>query len=78
MYTQSLPCADCGRAIIQSGIKKIILHQPYELIFGHLYSTWKESCEVTKDMFLEAGIKVSYITDLIGVVGFIDGKRIEV
>lgn len=78
MYTQSMPCADCGRAVIQSGISTIVTHSPYEKIFSYLYDTWTESCNTTVEMFQEAGIKCRTVDDLIGVTAYINGKVIEI
>ncbi|ABJ91432.1 deoxycytidylate deaminase [Thermus phage phiYS40] len=45
------PCNECAKAIIQSGIKKVITT-------GIVDDNWKESVEASKNMFNEAGIIV--------------------
>jgi len=45
------PCNECAKAIIQSGIKKVITT-------GIVDDNWKESVEASKNMFSEAGIVV--------------------
>ena len=48
-----LPCADCGRAIIQAGIKTVISrNKPFE---GK--GDWEASMRASEAMFLEAGIQ---------------------
>ena len=78
MFTHGLPCADCGRAVIQSGITTVVTHEPWELIFAHLYDTWKDSCYATYEMFKEAGIETRTVKEFLGVQGFINGKIINV
>ncbi len=53
IYVTGVPCADCARAIIQSGIKEVIVDAREE--FGE---EWNESCQVTVTMFEEAGVKL--------------------
>ena len=53
-----LPCADCGRAIIQAGIAEVIvMNQPFE----GKGSLWEESMKASETMFSEAGVKVTYM-----------------
>lgn len=53
LYVNSLPpCADCARAIIQSGIVEVI-HAD-----GVVPERWRESCDVGLQMMLEADIVV--------------------
>jgi dCMP deaminase len=57
LYVSLFPCSDCARAIIQSGICQINTFEPpaNEAVFGR-------SFEVSRDMFLEAGISVNYFS----------------
>ena len=36
MYTQDIPCADCCRAVIQSGITSLVIHEPWSLAWEQL------------------------------------------
>jgi dCMP deaminase len=78
IFTQAIPCCDCGRAIIQSGIKEVVIHGPFEDILHSIRDHWNESCFVSETMFKESGIKVRRINELIGVEGFVSGKIINV
>lgn len=51
------PCADCCRAIIQSGIKKVVV------MAGEFEGkgSWTESCTVGKEMLLEAGVQIVFL-----------------
>lgn len=46
-----LPCADCARAIIQSGIVRIVQEPMVETV-----TRWSESTDAALQMFTEAGI----------------------
>lgn len=52
IYVTGIPCADCARAIIQSGIKEVIVDAREE--FG---KEWDESTKVSYIMFEESGVK---------------------
>lgn len=52
LYVLGPPCADCARAIIQSGIKEVICASLKAPI------NYKENCEASLEMLLEAGILV--------------------
>ena len=49
------PCNECGKLIIQAGIKKIVTCKPRE------ESSWLESFNFSKEMFDECGIEIDYI-----------------
>jgi dCMP deaminase len=57
MYmTCGIPCADCARGIINSGIKRVVFcrsDKPWPQI-------WKESAERSIQMFKEAGVIIDY------------------
>ena len=53
MYTLGTPCTDCARGIIQSGIKKVIIHSLWENINPVM---WKDEAEISSILFTEAGV----------------------
>lgn len=57
MYLQWFPCADCARAIIQSGITKIFATNP-----DLSHSRWGEHFRAAKQMLEEAGVEIVYYT----------------
>jgi dCMP deaminase len=59
MYLRWYPCADCARAIIQSGIVKVICVEP-----DWNDATYSEDFLVVKEMFYDAGILVEFIEGL--------------
>ncbi len=57
MYmTCGISCADCARAIINSGVSKIVLRRGR----GATNEKWQDSAKRSEQMFKEAGIVVEY------------------
>lgn len=56
LYCTLLPCAECAKAIIQSGITHVICPAPPE---G--YERWADSWRPAQEMFLEAGVHVEIL-----------------
>jgi len=50
------PCADCTRAVIQSGIKRVVGYKDRK--FPGSKAVWGESMRVSREMMREAGIEV--------------------
>lgn len=60
IYMGFYPCADCARAIIQSGIKEIIFDaKDIEAKEKYWNERWKDQITASKEMLAEAGIKVT-------------------
>lgn len=79
MFTQGIPCADCARAVIQSGIKEVVIHkQWHENDFWVRQDKWTESVARSKQMFNEAGVSLRVFDGVLGRVGMVDGKVIKV
>ena len=52
MHCMCTPCCDCARAIIQSGLSRVVWYEPSESI----KSRWAEDLEIAKGMLTEAGV----------------------
>jgi len=75
MYTNGTPCAECAKAIIQSGIKEVIVHKKWDKEFTTNHPHWKESCKRTICMFDEIGVHLRYYDgDILRIQGWKDGK----
>lgn len=76
MYVTGIPCMDCARAIVQSGIIEVIYHvlKPYDS------KLWDEHHKRTLTLFQEAKVKITeYKGDLIHNIKVRrDGELIEV
>lgn len=56
MYTGWYPCADCARAIIQSGIPELVCKEP-----DWEDKKWGKDFEVSKQMLEESNVKVRFV-----------------
>ena len=56
IYVTSMPCPDCARAIIQSGIKMVVTYKP-EIDENAPQNTWRDKLVFSEEMFKEAGIE---------------------
>lgn len=55
-YTNFFPCADCARAFVQVGIRRVVTYAP-----GPADSRWADHFHVASAMFSEVGIEVAYL-----------------
>jgi dCMP deaminase len=51
------PCAECCKALIQSGIDTIICEEP-----DFSNERWGESFKISLEMLNEAGVKLMYVS----------------
>lgn len=56
-------CCECGKAIIQTGIVKVIGHKK---IFDNTPERWRESIEIAFTMFDEAGVETELVEGDLG------------
>lgn len=59
-YMESPPCKDCGRALIQAGIKEIVVTTNNPFVNR---DDWSDSIKFACDLLTESGVKVTW-TDL--------------
>lgn len=60
IYVKWFPCSDCARAIIQSGIIRLVCNKP-----NFEDERWGESFKIAHEMLTECEIKIDYIEELI-------------
>ncbi len=79
LYVPWAPCADCARAIVQTGISEVVIHQDGQDFYDeHTDGQWKKSHERTSNMFSEAGVRVRYIKCNVAVPEiYMNGKIYE-
>lgn len=63
MYVPWAACSDCARAIICSGIKKVVLHKD---MMDKTPDHWQESIKYAFTMFEEAGVEIAYVVGKLG------------
>jgi len=74
MYTNGIPCMDCARAIVQSGIKEVVVDKFWD---DQNPPEWREHAIRTLELFKEAGIKLRFWQgELISIVKFNRGQVI--
>jgi len=63
IYIPWLPCMDCARGIVQSGIAEAIIHQNGQDFYNeNTNGKWVDSHIRTQEMFLEAGVRLRFVT----------------
>lgn len=55
IYVTGFPCADCARAIVQSGIEEVII--PLDPRQKDFQDRWADSMKVALDIFEESGVQ---------------------
>ena len=60
IYVTHMPCADCTRAIVQVGIKRVVVDAD-SLENADFAQRWSEDDKITKDMFDEAGVELGLV-----------------
>lgn len=76
MYCPWFACADCARAIVQAGIKRVVgIKMPEN---DEAYERWKESCKIGDLILDEGGVERVYVDHHFGIKLLRDGKLIEV
>jgi deoxycytidylate deaminase len=55
-----MPCPDCARAIIQSGIKTVVTYK-LEPAPDQPTGTWRDKVVYSEQMFKEAGVTCIYL-----------------
>ena len=85
MFTGGIPCADCGRSVIQSGINHVVIHSGwprngYDLKKGTPEKTdqWTDSLIATWTMFRETGVTVELFNKELGMTCLFNGEEINV
>jgi dCMP deaminase len=79
LYTNALPCADCARGIIQSGIKEIYIHRQFtDLCDNHEREQWCDHESVSLSLFNECDLPCYVIDAVLGCKAYFDGKIFDV
>jgi dCMP deaminase len=77
-YVTALPCADCCRALIQSGISEIVFDETITKLMSSSSSDWEESHSVTLRMLSEAGLVLTpYSQGIVEPCGLVRGREVE-
>jgi dCMP deaminase len=75
MYTNGIPCNECAKAIIQSGITEVIVHSNWNL-FNNKHNLYY--IDKSLMMFDEVGINLRYYNgNILNIKGWRDGKEFK-
>lgn len=81
LYVNWLPCSDCARGIIQSGISEVIAHKQGQMAFtmSRNDTVWGADHHEVLGMFEEAGVAFRWYTGPIqmGLTGMWSGRRYD-
>ena len=61
IYVTAMPCPDCARAIIQSGIKMVVTKKLPPLDENTPKGTWRDKVIYSEQMFNEAGVECIFL-----------------
>ncbi|HLF53550.1 MAG TPA: deaminase [Candidatus Nanoarchaeia archaeon] len=57
MYTNGIPCMDCARGVVQSGIVEVVVDKEWD---AQNPEKWKEHGKRALEMFREVNVKIRY------------------
>ena len=72
MYCPWFACSDCARAIIQSGVLRVVGHK-----VDVTSDRWGSSIEVALQMLKEAGVQMDYVDHYYGITVRRNGELLE-
>jgi len=76
LYVNGIPCMDCARGVIQSGISEVVYHKTW---FGDNSKRWKITCNTAKEMLIEAGIRLRwYDKPITKITALLFGKEYNI
>ena len=78
LFTLSPPCSDCGRGLIQSGVKELVFHKQHFDMFSIENPKWRESCDISFVMLQESGIKIKRLDKVLNIECLIAGQSFHV
>jgi deoxycytidylate deaminase len=70
-----MPCNECAKAIIQAGIKTVVLHQQYPSLS---HGKWSKSVSKAEEMFAEAGVLTVFLNKTLNIDCLINGETVTV
>lgn len=76
LYTNGIVCSECCKAVIQSGVKEIVVHSSWPNLTHS--PQWVFSIELSKMMLEEVNIPIRVFDKILNMQGFLDGKIINV
>ena len=75
LYTNGIPCNECMKSVIQSGIIEIVIHKQWPEMDS---DKWREATRISNIMLKETGINIRKFDMVLNMKGFLDGEIISV
>lgn len=75
LYTSGLPCNNCMKSIIQSGISEVVIHSLWPEM---KHSDWEESTKISKTMLSESNLKLRIFNQSLNMTGVLNGEIINI
>lgn len=76
LYTNTTPCNECAKPIIQAGIRVIFIHEEFEKIFWER-NDWGPKHQVSELLLREANILIKPLSLKLGITTLIDGQKVS-
>lgn len=73
LYVPSLPCHDCMKSIIQSGISEVVIHSQWPTL-----PNWKEQFKITEILKKESGVIIRHFDKKLEINTIISGQVVSV
>lgn len=79
MYVNVMPCADCARAIINSGIREVVVWERRPDEADTMKPRWGDSMDRAREMMKEAGVALAVYTGpvITEIHGFVSGRKLD-
>lgn len=74
LYCPWFACADCARAIILSGVTRVVGHSKPRLLTP---PRWQETIKIADDMFRETDIEIVLLDDVLDVRFMFNGEFLD-
>lgn len=74
LYCPWFACADCARAIIMSGVSRVVGHVKPRLITP---ARWQETIAIADNMFHETGVEFVLLDEALGVRFMFNGEWLD-
>jgi dCMP deaminase len=79
IYTNMLCCIECAKAVIQSGIKKVVYHkQYYDIWMNDNRAQWNGHDAITRTLFQESGVQIQELDCVCNTSCIMNGRVIQI
>lgn len=62
-YVTAMPCADCARALIQSGVRRVVIPKKSVMLDSEKVARWETQWRAARMLFQECGVVLDVVED---------------